>query len=293
MKFSSLKPYFTFTKQQRIGLLVLFALIVNFQMFYYFRTANASEEIVPTAQEKWTSLQSTVDSLNREKKERTPKVYPFNPNFITDFKGYKLGMSVDEIDRLLAFRKSGSFVNSAKEFQIVTKISDSLLATMIPYFKFPDWVKNKKSRYGNSKFQSSYKKEELPVIDINAATQEDLKKIYGIGDGLSERILKEKEKFGGFVSMDQMNDVWGLSPEVVEKLTISFSVKTIPAVKKIRVNDASLKELMQFPYFRYQLAKAIITYRSMNGRISNSADLTKISGFPVEKEKIIALYLEF
>lgn len=292
MKFSSLKPYFSFSKTQRIGLLLLFTLFIVLQAVYFGLNAAPPEE-TNVDEQHWISLQSKVDSLNQQKKEPVPKIYPFNPNFITDFKGYKLGMSVEEIDRLLQFRKSNRFVNSAKEFQAVTKVSDSLLAVMSPYFKFPDWVKNKKSVYANSKFQNNFKKEKLPVIDINLATQEDLKRIYGIGDGLSERILKEKEKFGGFVSMDQMNDIWGLSPEVIEKLTTSFSVKSIPEVKRIRVNDAPLKELMQFPYFRYSLAKAIVTYRSMNGKISNAEDLTKISGFPVDKVKIIALYLEF
>jgi hypothetical protein len=62
-----------------------------------------------------------------------PKIYPFNPNFITDFKGYKLGMSVTEIDRLLAFRKTNRYVNSAAEFQQVTQVSDSLLAQIAPF----------------------------------------------------------------------------------------------------------------------------------------------------------------
>jgi len=292
MKLSSLKPYFSFSKTQRIGLLLLFTLFIVVQAIYFLLNAQPPEKI-ETGEKQWISLQSEVDSLSRKKKESVPKIYPFNPNFITDFKGYKLGMSVSEIDRLLQFRKSNRFVNSAKEFQAVTKVSDSLLAAMSPYFKFPDWVKNKKAGYGNNKFQNDFKKEKLPVIDINLATQEDLKRIYGIGDGLSERILKEKDKFGGFVSMDQMHDIWGLSPEVIEKLTISFSVKAVPDVNKIRINDASLKELMQFPYFRYSVAKAIITYRSMNGKIANAEDLTKISGFPVDKVKIIALYLEF
>lgn len=50
-------------------------------------------------------------------------------------------MSVEQIDRLLAYRKQGKFANSPKEFQQVTGISDSLLNAISPYFKFPDWVK--------------------------------------------------------------------------------------------------------------------------------------------------------
>jgi DNA uptake protein ComE-like DNA-binding protein len=98
---------------------------------------------------------------------------------------------------------------------------------------------------------------------------------------------------GAFVSMEQMQDVWGLSPEVIAELNKHFNVQSVATVRKIRINDSSLKELAQFPYFRYSLAKQIVTYRSMNGNISSTADLIKINGFPVGRADIIALYLEF
>jgi hypothetical protein len=104
--------------------------------------------------QKWISLQSKVDSLKVEKQNYIPKIYPFNPNFITDYKGSKLGMSVAEIDRLLNFRKTNQYVNSASEFQKVTQVSDSLLNTISPYFKFPDWVNKGK----NNKFKPFEKK---------------------------------------------------------------------------------------------------------------------------------------
>lgn len=242
---------------------------------------------------QWLSLQSEIDTMKMVKANYKPTLYPFNPNFITDFKGYKLGMSVKEIDRLLEFRKNNKYVNSAEEFQAVTKVSDSLLAAISPYFKFPDWVANKKNKFEVYEKQSFAKKEKIIIIDINEATQEDLVKIYGIGPGLSERILKQKEILGGFVSMEQMNDVWGLSPEVIEKLNAQFKVGVVPNVKKIKINDASVKELSQFPYFRYPISKEIVTYRSMNGGISNSEDLIKVRGFPVEKVKVIEKYLEY
>ena len=118
-------------------------------------------------------------------------------------------------------------------------------------------------------------------------------KIYGIGDAISSRILKQKELMGGFVSMEQMKEVWGLSPEVIESLNSHFKVLALPRFKKIEINNASLKELSQFHYFRYSLAKEIVTYRSMNGNIKNIEDLTKIKGFPVDKANIIGLYLDF
>jgi DNA uptake protein ComE-like DNA-binding protein len=294
MIFKTIKKYFIFSREQRTGILLLSAIIIVLQLIYFFVDFSSLSKTSPE-KEQWLSLQSQIDSLKKEKVDYVPKIYPFNPNFISDYKGYKLGMSVAEIDRLLAFRKQNKYVNSPKEFQAVTKVSDSLLNAISPYFKFPDWVNNKKEfaaykKYPNSAFA---KKEKMVIIDINQATQEDLIKIYGIGEAISIRILKFKESLGGFVSMEQMNDVWGLSPEVIENLNTHFKISTTPTIKKIDINNASIKELSLFPYFKYPISKNIVTFRSMNGDIKNSEDLTKIKGLSIEKAKIIALYLNF
>ena len=294
MNFETLKSFFKFTREQRTGILLLFIIIIVLQLTYFFVDFSSFSKESPE-KEKWLALQSQIDSLKQEKQDYVPKIYPFNPNFITDYKGYKLGMSVTEIDRLLAFRKQNKYVNSSKEFQAVTQVSDSLLNVISPYFKFPDWVNNKKefkeyNKYPNTAFA---KKEKMVVIDINKATQEDLIKINGIGEVVSLRILKFKESLGGFVSMEQMTEIWGLSPEVIENLNTHFKVSTTPTVKKIDINNASIKELSLFPYFKYPISKNIVTFRSMNGDIKNYEDLTKIKGLSIEKAKIIALYLDF
>lgn len=292
MTLSELKSHFKYSASQRGGIFLLLSLIIISQLIYFFVDFTPVETENGKDKQEWLSLQSELEKVSKENSTTVFKIYPFNPNFITDFKGYKLGMSVQEIDRLLAFRKTNKYVNSPQEFQAVTKVSDSLLNAIAPYFKFPDWVKNKKEfkAYSNQNYE---KKEKIAVLDINVASQEDLKKLYGIGDALSDRIIKEKDKLGGFMSMEQMNDVWGLSPEVIVELNKHFKIKTVPDVKKININTATIKELMQFPYFRYALAKSIVTYRSMNNGIKNKEDLLKIKDFPIEKVNIIVLYLEF
>jgi len=291
MTASQFKSYFQFTSAQRSGIGLLLFVIVFFQLLYFFVDMDS---ILSTNKEeqKWLSLQTQIDSLKKEKQHYIPKVYHYNPNFITDYKGYKLGMSVAELDRLFVFRKSNKYVNSPREFQDVTLVSDSLMAVMSPRFKFPDWVLNKKKRKAYSKFNFPPKEKKI-MLELNEASKEDFIRVYGIGEGLSDRILKEKEKLGGFVNMCQLNDIWGLSPEVLEKLGEQFKISRIPTVKKININNSTLKELMQFPYFKYTLAKSIVTYRSMNGRIRNIEDLTKIKAFPIDKVEIIVLYLEF
>jgi len=294
MTLKVIKDYFTFSRGQRAGIYVLFAIVIVLQLVYFFVDFNRSDKEYRDEQ-KWLSLQSEIDSMKWNNHNNLPKIYPFNPNFISDYKGYKLGLSVQEIDRLLVFRKEDKYVNSAKEFQNVTKVSDSLLTAIAPYFKFPDWANQKRELKVNKEYSNLAfaKKGKIVQIDINLATKEDLIKIYGIGEAISIRILSQKEKLGGFVSMEQMNDVWGLSPEVIANLNTHFKISKLPNIIKIDVNNASIKELSQFFYFKYELAKQIVRYRSMYGNFRNIEDMIKINGFPVEKAKIIDLYLDF
>lgn len=289
--------YFKYTREQRSGIVALIILMIGIQLVYYLYFSGITSNLASENEEakEWLAVQSEIDSLKIEKGAEAHKIYPFNPNFISDYKGYTLGMTVAEIDRLHQFRKGNKYVNSAEGFQKVTKVSDDLLAKLSPYFKFPDWVTTKKKNlfYNDYPKQSVDKKKKIVIIDINAATQEELMKVYGIGPGLSERILKEREKLGAFISMEQMNDVWGLSPEVIENLNKHFKVLVKPTIAKLNINNASVKEMTKLPFFRYYLAKEIVTYRSMNGAIKSKEDLIKIKDFPVEKVDIIALYLDF
>lgn len=283
-----------FSSEHRSGIFVLSLLIVLVQVFYYFYKNRTQPNYKPSEEEiQWLAIQQEIDSLKGIQSQTKSKIYPFNPNFITDYKGYMLGMSVAEIDKLHQFRAQDKFVNSAQEFQKVTGVSDSLLAVLSPYFKFPDWVTQRNNQKQKDDYAFSNDKVKKELVDANLATKEQWMAVYGIGEKLSEIILRDKEKFGAFASIEQLQYVWGISPEVYQKIQGGFFVpESVVNLKKININTASVKELAAFPYFNYKLAKSIVTYRSMNGEIHNFEDLTKINEFPVEKIKIIALYLE-
>lgn len=288
------KGFFYFDSGQRKGLLLFFIIVLALQSISYFYDFSLKGNEDLQLKEEWLAFQKEIDSLKTTRSENTYQIYPFNPNFITDFKGYKLGMSVAEIDRLIAFRKQNKFVNSAKEFQQVTLVSDSLLALLEVHFKFPDWVTQGSSKNRNLPFSSfATAEKKIEVKNINEATQEDLIRVYGIGSVLSERILQQKELLGNFVSMEQLKEVWGITSETFLNLNKYFQVTQFSELKKVNVNTASIKDLMKFPYFKYPLAKEIVTYRSMNGEFKGSEDLAKIKDFPFEKLEFIALYLEF
>jgi len=293
MKF---KSHFKFTKQERSGIFFLILIIVVLQIGYFiFQSFPSYDSRSSFSQDLNTQAKIDILKENALRKDSV-KIYPFNPNFITDYKGYILGMSVEEIDRLHAFRAKDKFANSTEEFQSVTKISDSLLKVISPYFKFPEWTKKRSRQYTvkSKQYSKSYikpKTENFEIKGLNAVTAEELKVVSGIGEKLSNRIVKFRDRLGGFLVDDQLYDVYGLEPEVVQRALERFKVLNPPQIKKININSASVEMLTELIYLQRNVAINIVRYRNSKGSIDSFEELSKIENFPAKKIDRIALYL--
>ncbi len=291
----NLKSHFKFSKQERSGIFFLLFIIIGLQTVFYVVKSTSTSQEGRLSIDKETQVR--IDSLKqvRSKHDSIP-LFPFNPNYITDYKGYALGMSLEEIDRLHAYRKKNLFVNSPEEFQKVTQVSDSFLNRVSPYFKFPDWVKNKSPDRPMSQALESAdyprkKGESNQIKDLNKATANELRSIHGIGDKLSMRIIKFRDRLGGFLVDDQLYDVYGLEPEVVHRTLEKFKVMSPPQIEKININTASELEISKLIYISNTLATKIVDYRKNNGAFTSFGELNEIEGFPASKIDRIKLYL--
>ena len=289
-----LKSHFWYTKNQRNGILFLLASIIGLQLLFHFINFGDNGLVTPN-QAKMSFYQHQLDSLKKiSSEDKKYTIYPFNPNYISDHKGYQLGMKTKEIDRLLAHRNKRLFVNSAKEFQEVTKISDSLLQAISPYFKFPEWVQ-KKNREKEERFTVTTKTKknisDITSSDINEATPYDLTLVKGVDEYLSERIIKYRSKLQGFSFSEQLFEVWGLEKEVADNILQVFSIQKKPRITKVNVNTASFKEVLSNPYIDYELCVQIFEYKDEVAELQSISEIKNIEGFPIEKYHRIVLYL--
>ncbi|MDM1493983.1 helix-hairpin-helix domain-containing protein [Myroides odoratimimus] len=290
------KRFYYYTKSQKRGLFFLVLLVIAIQLYIYYPRSSDQyivDQYSTLFNDEYQKQISLLDSINTIAIAKRDTIYPFNPNFITDYRGFVLGMSTEEIDRLLSFRKENKYVNSAKEFQQVTQVSDEWLKTYSTYFKFPDWVNNPKVK--REYVEYSKPKVDVPIVAIciNSATLEDLQKVRGIGPYYADKIMKEREKYGGFVSIQQLKFVYGLSEEVVNELYRHFKVMNAPTVTTLNINEASINQLKELPYMNYYIAREVVKHRSMNGDFVNKEGLLQIEKFPIDKIDIISLYLRF
>lgn len=273
--------FFKWTNTQKIGVFSLLLLIILLQIVYFYIDFSPISAFSEITYETFKNEQ-----LSSEKKKENIEIKPFNPTFLSKRIAEKLGVSPEEYQRLVVFRQSGKYINSKEDFQKVTKISDTLLYKISPYFKFPDWVLQKQKLLSEKKQLQNRVK-----LDINTATETDFIEVYGVGEKLSQRIVKYRQRLQGFSFKEQINEIYGLSPEVIERIWQKFEIKNQPEIVKININTASKNELLKVPYFDFKDAEAVIIYRSKVGIVKNIDELIQINEFSQEKIKKIKVYL--
>ncbi len=286
-----IKPHFWYNKSQRNGVFFLLFSIIVLQIIYSF--VDLSPTIKEFHQRSVTDLQLKIDALKKiELEKRKPKIYPFNPNYITDYKGEQLGMSIQEIDRLLAFRKQNKFINSTKDFQLITGVSDVLLSEISPHFKFPDWVLKQQQKNTRVKKYSKVVRVDRSTIDLNLATAQDLETINGVHEFLAQRIVKYRNKLQGFAYQSQLFEVWKLDKELASKILSTFLIVNKPIIEKMNLNTATFKQVLSSPYIDYDLCKKIFEFRDEVAELQSIEELKNIEGFPIDKYDRIVLYLD-
>ena len=127
-------------------------------------------------------------------------------------------------------------------------------------------------------------------FDLNNADTSQLKKIYGIGDKLSLRILKYRDALGGFVNMSQLTEVYGLDSLIIDRLFENSTIHHEFQPKKININTASEKQLSSHPYLS-KMAKAIVSYRFQHGDFESLGDIRNVRSIDENTVQRIIPYL--
>jgi hypothetical protein len=289
---SSRKFRFGYTRGDRNGIFLFSLILVAGLAINYFSLNTLSNANKPFEFSKTSdSLHRVVDSLKKQQSLEDQRViYPFNPNFITDYKGYALEMTIEQIDKLHEYRASSQWINSKSQFQRVTGVSDRWMKTYSAYFKFPDWVSDRRQEESKIKRLGSLKYSEKK--DLNTVGVDDLVLVSGIGQTLANRIVAYRSQLGGFVNTIQLKDVYGLTSEVIERLKELIILKTPLKIEKQDINTIDVLRLSEVPYFDYEMSRNIVNFIKLREKISNFKELSKIEEFPSYKLDRIQLYLE-
>ena len=221
----------------------------------------------------------------------------FNPNKLTIDQWKAFGLKpyiAQNIDKYL--KKNGKF-RVKNDLQKIYGFPPDLFAKLKPYIDLPDSLAkdNKLGTMQNPDKQDytpkyEKKKTDIQAFDLNKADTAQLKQLRGIGTVLAERIVKFREKLGGFHSTEQLSEVYGIKPEVLDQIKPLLLIGE-NSWQKININTADFNTLNKHPYIGYQAAKTILNYRKEHGNFKKSEDLLKTQALDQTKLDQLKPYL--
>lgn len=225
------------------------------------------------------------------------KLFNFNPNTATIDVFIQLGLNPKTANNIVKYRNKGGFFRKKEDFKKIYGISPNTYKRLEPYINIPTNktsspnITKEREKTPNAYNKKKYTKAPI-VIDINKSTQNEWQQLRGIGKKRAERIVEFRDKLGGFGSINQIADTWGLPDSIFRAIRPSLRVS--PVLKKIAVNTVSFKELLRHPLFNYNKTQIIINYRYQHGDYHSMEDVRKVGGsFTNADFDKIAPYLSF
>lgn len=143
-----------------------------------------------------------------------------------------------------------------------------------------------------------YSREPPPVrkqalrVELNGADTTALQLLHGIGPAYARRIVRYRERLGGFVADSQLLEVYGFTPALLDHLRLQLELDTA-ARRRIAINSVGLKELARHPYVEYYQARDIVNLRSKGVIFSAEEDLRAVPSMADSTLRRLRPYLDF
>lgn len=283
------KDYLSFSKRDRIGIVAILAMIL---VIYLLPIFFAKENTLSIKED--TTLSAVIDSLKSHepveqenkyheqfdeqlrplaKKDFTAgELFNFDPNNLDENGWKKLGLRERAIKTIINYRNKGGKFYRPEDLQKIwglpigfyEYVKDHISIHKIVY---PDEKKNS---------QPEFAKKEKPIwnIKLNSTDSASLVELPGIGSKLAGRIINFRDKLGGFYSVEQVRETYGLQDSSFQKIKPYLYING--KVKKININTATKEELKIHPYIKWNLANAFVEFRNQHGNFKSLDELKNI-----------------
>ncbi|MBR7030596.1 MAG: helix-hairpin-helix domain-containing protein [Prevotella sp.] len=125
-------------------------------------------------------------------------------------------------------------------------------------------------------------------VVLNTADTTQLKMVPGIGSYFARKVVQYGERLGGYVSVDQLDEIENFPLDAKDYLVIENAQP-----HKLNVNTLSLNDLKKHPYINFYQARAITDYRRLHGPLISLQDLRLSKDFPPEVIERLTPYVEY
>lgn len=225
--------------------------------------------------------------------------FAFDPNTADSTQLLKLGLQPWQVRNIYKYRAAGGIYREPKDFAKLYGLTVKQYRELEPYIHISSdylpastLVERKQASQSvvrdSSQHHYPVKIRETEQVVLNTADTTSLKTIPGIGPYFARKIVQYGQRLGGYVSIDQLDEIEGFPQEAKHYLVINQ-----PQTQKLNVNRMTLDELKRHPYINFFQAKAITDYRRLHGPLHSLNELRLSKDFPPEAIKRLLPYVAY
>ncbi len=226
-----------------------------------------------------------------DSKKTEPKLHYFDPNKIGREEWLAMNLPERVFNGLEKYREKGGKFRVPEQVLKLYNLDEELGKQMLPFIRIDS------SLFAKPKFE--FKKTPFPEkpkyvpFNINEADTTQLMTVFGIGRGIANRIVRQRNGLGGFYSKAYLYDVFALDSSVVEELFKKGFLPENPEIQKLNINTSDEETIAKNPYLRKGLARIIVKYRNQHGPFKKPEDLLEIKIMKPEVIEKLRPYLSF
>jgi len=274
-----IRSFFGFSRSETNALLILLPLMVllifsepAYRYWFTNQELSFSKDSLRldslVAKWQWEKADSNPESVDRP-------LFRFNPNTASRDSLLQLGFSPSLARRIVNYRTKGGVFKIKSDLLKMYGADTLLFQKLYSFIDLPLIAEKKRKEFPKDSFPTR------PIVaitrlDLNVADTAQLITVYGIGSKFSLRIVEYRERLGGFVSMNQLNEVYRLDTTAIGRLKKKFFVSPGFVPRQIQLNTVTEKELAAHPYISYKLAAAVVAYRFQHGYFASIEDLVNL-----------------
>lgn len=259
---SPLLEYFNFSARERRGSLFLaFILIAQILVLYYLKTTGGDFP-VPDAKIVRQLIEAQIENNNVKSTtviseiKREASLFRFDPNTTSESDFRKIGLRDKQISMIKNYVAHGGKFKTRKDFQKMYCISPAEYETLFPFIALPDTMIKTRDEKKPARKQI--------VVDFSKSDSTTMTMLRGIGPVLASRIVRYREKLGGFSSLDQLTEVWGITDSLYQSLLGQILLSDSIPFRRIHLNTDSFNVISSHPYMRGKLAGLVCSYRKQH-----------------------------
>lgn len=289
--------FLTFSRTEQRGIITLVACIFVIEMIWqnldllFPESISAkpylTAEVIQWADSSHTSFSGNDASGKFPKNNLSKKLkpFPFNPNTLPEVGWIKLGFSEKEAKSVIKFRNKGGRFHKPEDLRKLYCVTEERFQQLSGFIQLEPFTQSSVTKKTHQTINPS-------VVELNSADSLQLIRVKGIGPYRASKIIRWRNRLGGFWSFNQLLEIKGFNDSLLLQLKPYLTIDT-NQVKKISVNRVNLEELQSHPYFWYGVGKSIVNFRDKHGPFHQPSDLKSIYALKPEQLEKIVHYLKF